>query len=181
MPPTAPITGSADCRMDDRCPSRISRLTSRPTSRKKMVIKPSLIQWCRVLSSLSAPTRISIGMCRNVSYKPEITVLLNSSASTVAIINSMPLDDSFSIKSSSSFFMRLPNRWFGLSGLGSYKDGIAARLHRSRQLCHDRKINSFVQIHKQIRYFCALAEAPGAQSFFVRFIGIVTVHKFGMR
>ncbi|MNU03152.1 hypothetical protein D3C72_2470740 [compost metagenome] len=44
MPPTAAMAGKVACTRDESAPSSISRFTSSPTSRKKIAMKPSLIQ-----------------------------------------------------------------------------------------------------------------------------------------
>src|SRR3712207_1149315 len=48
-PPTAAATGSAAPRTDDSSPTRTSRLISSPTTKKKIAMSPSLIQWVRCL------------------------------------------------------------------------------------------------------------------------------------
>ena len=47
--PMAPTTGSIACCIDERAPSRISYLISRPTIRKKSAIRPSLTTCCGVV------------------------------------------------------------------------------------------------------------------------------------
>ena len=47
MPPIAAITGKVACLTVERCPNTSSRLISRPTTKKKTTIKPSLTQCCR--------------------------------------------------------------------------------------------------------------------------------------
>jgi hypothetical protein len=44
MPPMAAATGSVALRNDESSPTTSSRLTSRPTTKKKITISPSLIQ-----------------------------------------------------------------------------------------------------------------------------------------
>jgi hypothetical protein len=52
MPPAAATTGNAAWRRSRSSPATTSRLISRPTAKKKIVISPSLIQWAS--DSLSA-------------------------------------------------------------------------------------------------------------------------------
>ena len=56
MPPTAAMTGSAAACAVDSSPTTSSRLISSPTRKKKIAIRPSLIQWSSDLSSTSGAT-----------------------------------------------------------------------------------------------------------------------------
>lgn len=49
MPPAAPSTGRIALRSVESCPEMISRLISRPTEKKKMTIRPSLISFSTVM------------------------------------------------------------------------------------------------------------------------------------
>jgi hypothetical protein len=55
MPPSAASTGVASFRGSLSSPRRISYLISRPTTRKKIAIRPSLIQSEKVSSSRIGP------------------------------------------------------------------------------------------------------------------------------
>ncbi len=51
----AAMIGSAAARGSDSSPTSSSRLISRPTTKKKIAISPSLIQWSSVCSSAHGP------------------------------------------------------------------------------------------------------------------------------
>ncbi|MNC99261.1 hypothetical protein D3C83_174860 [compost metagenome] len=67
MPPTAHSTGNSACDMFDNSPSRNSRFSSSPTSRKNIAINPSLIQCSSGLCRSRMPMRIWIGTWKNAS------------------------------------------------------------------------------------------------------------------
>ena len=54
-PPMAAAIGSVARRTDASSPTRTSRLISRPTTRKKTAMRPSLIQWSRVSETERSP------------------------------------------------------------------------------------------------------------------------------
>ena len=62
MPPMAPTAGSRMLPGFDSSPSMSSRLSSRPTRKRKIAIRPSLTHSSRGLAICSGPTRISTGM-----------------------------------------------------------------------------------------------------------------------
>ena len=49
MPPAAASTGRIARRTDDSCPQTISRLISSPTAKKKITIRPSLMNFSTVM------------------------------------------------------------------------------------------------------------------------------------
>jgi hypothetical protein len=64
-PASAQTTGSDNCENDDNCPDNASRFSSSATSRKKIAIRPSLIQSSSGLAIFSAPNCTATGSSRN--------------------------------------------------------------------------------------------------------------------
>ena len=64
MPPIAAKIGSVACLREDNSPTRTSRLISKPTTKKKIAIRPSLIQCIRSISNFLSPKLIA-----NFSYQ----------------------------------------------------------------------------------------------------------------
>ena len=62
MPPMAAIIGRLALRMLESLPARISRLISRPTTKKKIAINPSLIHRIRGLLSFASLKPTETGM-----------------------------------------------------------------------------------------------------------------------
>ena len=68
-PPAAANTGNAAFLAEESAPLDTSRLISRPTSRKKIAIRPSLIQRISALESAQSPTPIVNGVDHNAAYE----------------------------------------------------------------------------------------------------------------
>ena len=66
-PASAAATGTAARRRSDSSPTTTSRLTSRPKTKKKNTISPSLTQWCRSSAKLVPPKVMVSGVCQNSS------------------------------------------------------------------------------------------------------------------
>jgi hypothetical protein len=64
MPPTAAMTGRSTCANEESSPRSSSRLISRPTRKKKIAIRPSLIHSSSGFSSASGPMRTPAGVPR---------------------------------------------------------------------------------------------------------------------
>jgi len=64
MPPTAATIGSSAVRRSANSPTRNSRLISSPTLKKKIAIKPSLIQWRRSRRNICSPIEMPSGTRR---------------------------------------------------------------------------------------------------------------------
>ena len=64
MPPSAPSTGRAALRGSRSSPCTISRLISRPTTKKKIVINPSLIQNSSGSCRANWPMPTVVGKCQ---------------------------------------------------------------------------------------------------------------------
>ena len=56
MPPSAPATGRMAFCTVDRCPDTISRLISRPTEKKKIIISPSFTNFSTLKCRSNLPT-----------------------------------------------------------------------------------------------------------------------------
>ena len=67
MPPSAATIGSAAARGSRSSPVTISRLISRPATKKNSAIRPSLTASCRVSSRWNEPTSNANGVDQNVS------------------------------------------------------------------------------------------------------------------
>jgi hypothetical protein len=100
MPPTAAAIGRTAWRGSPSSPWTISRFTSRPMTKKKIAIRPSLIQcaseWRIWKEPISNPTGV-FQSARNSSEKPE---LASARAVTVATSRTTPLADSTCMKRS---------------------------------------------------------------------------------
>ena len=94
IPPTAPMAGSMTLAGRDSSPSRISRLSSRPTRKKKIAMSPSFTHRNSGLAICSAPIRISTGVSMNSWYSPAAPVLAAIIARTAVAISTMPPADS---------------------------------------------------------------------------------------
>ncbi len=68
MPPAAAMIGSAALCRSDSAPLTNSRLISAPTSRKKIAIRPSLIQCDSVLLIASGPRPSVNGASKKAKY-----------------------------------------------------------------------------------------------------------------
>ena len=91
MPPSAAVAGRMTWEGFDSRPSSTSRLTSRPMSRKKRAIRPSLIHSNKGLAISRAPTWTATGISSRAPYTGESGELLMIRASTAAAISSKPL------------------------------------------------------------------------------------------
>ena len=67
MPPTAATTGSRAARTLESSPTASSRLTSRPMTRKKMAMSPSLTRSRTVSSSCQSPISSVTGVVQKSS------------------------------------------------------------------------------------------------------------------
>ena len=65
MPPTAAMAGMAARRGSRSSPSTSSRLISRPTTKKKMAISPSLTHSCRSSSNVWCPMVRASSVCHS--------------------------------------------------------------------------------------------------------------------
>src|SRR5919109_2362841 len=68
IPPSAPRTGSMAVLLSLSSPRTTSLLISRPTTKKKIAMSPSLIQWRRSVPMLDVPIWREIGICHRESY-----------------------------------------------------------------------------------------------------------------
>ena len=64
IPPAAANIGKDACLKEDSSPTIISRLISRPTTKKNIAIRASLTQWSSDISSLKDPIAKSALMCQ---------------------------------------------------------------------------------------------------------------------
>src|SRR6266851_7545123 len=83
IPPRPASTGSATRRRWRSSPTSNSRRASRPTTKKKNVIRPAFTQWRRSCATLEPPTRIVSRVCHTVSYD-DVWTFTHTSAATVA-------------------------------------------------------------------------------------------------
>src|SRR6266446_3331194 len=83
IPPRPARIGSATRRRWRSSPMSNSRRASRPTTKKKNVIRPLFTQWRRSCATLEPPTRIVSRVCHTVSYDDPWT-FTHTSAATVA-------------------------------------------------------------------------------------------------
>jgi hypothetical protein len=67
MPPSAPSAGTNTVCRSPRSPEVTSRLISKPSTRKKTDIAPSLIKWSRSIPVLWSPKLIATVVCQNAS------------------------------------------------------------------------------------------------------------------
>src|SRR3954447_20511142 len=84
IPPSAATTGIATRERSRSWPRSSSRLASRPTTRKKSVIRPSLTQPRRSIAIAWSPTRIDSTVPQNDSYESDHGEFAHTSAATVA-------------------------------------------------------------------------------------------------
>ena len=101
MPPMAAATGRNAPRLVANCPLTNSRLISRPTTKKKIVINPSLTHSRRVRCRECSPTVIEIVVVHNCSYDDDQGELAQIIATTAAITSRTPPDASVRRKSRS--------------------------------------------------------------------------------
>ncbi len=90
MPPSAAITGRAAWRGSASSPTSSSRLSSRPTTKKKNAIRPSLIQWCRDISRRQLPMPMLTGSRTSCQYASARLLLARTRAATVAANSRRP-------------------------------------------------------------------------------------------
>ena len=90
MPPTAPMPGRMMLRGLASSPSRSSRFSSRPMRKKKMAIRPSLIQSSSGLERRNSPRPTINGRLRNSEYSFSRGELAIIRARTVASISRIP-------------------------------------------------------------------------------------------
>jgi hypothetical protein len=109
VPPIAPATGSAAERQPARWPTVNSRLISKPTTRKKTVSCPSLIQ-CSNDSAKLRPPNVSPNFCPQNAVKPGPSpVLVKATATSVANRSSTPAEGPQLAKSSAAERTRWPS------------------------------------------------------------------------
>jgi hypothetical protein len=68
MPPMAAAIGSIAFRGSASSPTSSSRLISRPTAKKKIAMRPSLIQWRKSSCTNRSPNEMRNGTCNICSY-----------------------------------------------------------------------------------------------------------------
>jgi hypothetical protein len=84
MPPIAATMGRAAVMGSRRSPETISYLISSPTTKKKITIRASLTQCCRVSSRRKLPRSMAISVCQNESYDDAQGLLAQISAAVAA-------------------------------------------------------------------------------------------------
>src|SRR5262245_39179192 len=99
IPPIAPSTGSAIRRRSRNAPVSSSRLASRPTTRKKSVIRPWLIHSRRGSEMPCSPTITDRSVVQNDSYESDHGELDHASAASAAASRAIAPDDSVFRKS----------------------------------------------------------------------------------
>ena len=99
MPLIAATTGSAIRRRSRNTPVSNSRLASRPTTRKKSVIRPSLIHSRRWSEMPWSPTMIDRSVVQKDSYESDHGEFDHASAATAAASRASAPDDSVFRKS----------------------------------------------------------------------------------
>ncbi|MCY1179905.1 hypothetical protein D9M73_203240 [compost metagenome] len=87
----AAAPGRTICDGLDNWPSRTSRFTSRPISRKNSAIRPSLIHSSKGLAIFSAPIWATTGVSSRPLYSHDSGELLMIRARTAAAISNRPL------------------------------------------------------------------------------------------
>src|ERR671919_160119 len=90
IPPRAAHAGSAAFRGSRSSPSTSSRLISRPTTKKKIAISPSLIQWRRSRSSRRSPSATVRSVVQRSRYEASQGELAHASATIAAITSATP-------------------------------------------------------------------------------------------
>ena len=90
MPPSAAMAGRAALRGSLRSPTTSSRLISKPATKKKMVISPSLTQWTSDSSRWTGPTVTSTWWCQKWSTASAAPVLASTRAVTAPTMRAMP-------------------------------------------------------------------------------------------
>src|SRR3954468_5013097 len=84
MPPSAATSGTAARRRLRKSPITSSRLASRPTTRKKSAMSPSLTQWRRSSEMAQPPSRIESSVVQTDSYECGQGEFAQTSAASVA-------------------------------------------------------------------------------------------------
>ena len=90
MPPSAAATGNTVLRGSRSAPCTNSRLISRPTTKKKIVIAPSLIQCCNVSSNALPPTVSPTLVCQRPAKAAAQGELAIPSAMSAQARSTMP-------------------------------------------------------------------------------------------
>ena len=103
MPPTAAATGMIVWLGVDRPPTSSSRLISRPTTKKKMAIRPSLIHRMAALERTQPLTPTVILVCHRLWYSSAQGELAHTKATIVQIIRATPPAASILKKASKDF------------------------------------------------------------------------------
>jgi len=98
IPPRAAATGRMARLTEESSPARSSRFISRPTTKKKIAIRPSLIQRSSGLVSAASPMPMVKGICQVAVYASLNGEFANTKAVMVARIRSTPAADSVAKK-----------------------------------------------------------------------------------
>ena len=101
MPPSAATRGSAARRGSDSSPWWISRRISRPTTKKKIVMRPSFTTHARERSKVKVPSRSPRGSSQSAAHAGARGELAIASATAAATSKSTPLAASTARKRSS--------------------------------------------------------------------------------
>lgn len=83
MPPKAAVIGRRAFLSEERRPINSSRLISSPTTKKKITIRPSLIQWWTDNAYVASPHETPIFVCRSSVYDSAQGELAQTRASRV--------------------------------------------------------------------------------------------------
>ena len=110
MPPSAAAIGSAARRSSRSSPTTISRLTSSPTTKKKIAIRPSLTQWRSECTKSTGPNRRPTGVFQKARNGSAAGELARARAAAVTASSAIPLVDSTCRKRAMGSTMRWTGR-----------------------------------------------------------------------
>ena len=90
IPPSAAMPGRTAADFSRSSPATSSRLISRPTTKKKMAIRPSFTQWVRSSRTEKLPMVTAISVCQKSTYDWSHGELAHTRAMTVAARRKTP-------------------------------------------------------------------------------------------